>query len=187
MRVGIIGCGDMGRIHAECLHSLGKAEIAAVHDIRSDIAEAFSQRFGGKVCKDADELLSKSTGVDCVYICTRHDSHLEILSKAIKAKKAIFCEKPLSMELSESKEIAARIRESRMPFMIGFNQRRSPGAIALKKKLAVAGRPTIINLSISCVNFLDVWMGKAAQGEEFLPPWLAMRSICCAMKQARRS
>lgn len=163
IKVGIIGCGSMGRIHAECLESLGGTEIAAVQDIHFETAVSFAKRFGGIPYRNQDELLSRAD-VDCVYICTRHDSHLEIVKKAIEAKKPIFCEKPLSMELDQSEEISKSVRDSHLPFMIGFNQRRSPGVIRLKKQLESAGRPTIINLSVSCVNFLDEWMGKAEQG-----------------------
>lgn len=153
----------MGRIHAECLEGLGETKLVAVHDISHQRADQFSNRFGGVVYDNLDELLSRGE-VDCVYICTRHDSHRTVIEKTIKAQKPMYCEKPLAMRLCDSESIAEKIKQSRLPFMIGFNQRRSPGSIRVKKQLESTGPPNIINLSVSCINFLQHWMGKPEQG-----------------------
>jgi predicted dehydrogenase len=164
IRVGIIGCGDMGRIHTECLLILPEVKVTAFNDTTHQNAINFADKYNGVAYKEVEDLLKKSD-IDCVYICTRHDSHVELIEKTLYYNKAIFCEKPLALTLRESRYITEIIKKSGKPFMIGFNQRFSPAVLALKKYLYNSSeKPTIINLSMSCVNFLDEWMGKPEQG-----------------------
>lgn len=172
INVGIIGCGDMGRIHVESLSELSDVRVMAYNDVNYQNALRFAEKYGGTSYEDVDELFS-NPAIDCVYICTRHDSHAELVRKALASKKKIFCEKPLAYNLQDSIKLAEEIKKSGLPFMIGFNQRFSPAIQALKKYLSEqAEKPTIINLSMSCVNFLDAWMGKPEQGGGILPSLL---------------
>lgn len=172
IKVGVIGCGDMGRIHVESLSELSDVEVTAFNDINHENAVRFSKKYGGTPYKNVDDIFS-NTDINCVYICTRHDSHAELVKKALESKKMIFCEKPMGFTVEESIRTAEMLKKSGLPFMIGFNQRFSPAIQALKKYLYNhSEKPTIINLSMSCVNFLDEWMGKPEQGGGILPSLL---------------
>jgi len=171
IKIGIIGCGDMGRIHVESLSSLQGVKVTSFFDIDSKQTDKFALNNGGSGFKSADELFKSD--IDCVYICTRHDSHAYLVNKAIDHKKAIFCEKPLAHSVQDAKNLYNRIKDADLPFMIGFNQRFAPAIIAFKEYLRKsADKPTIINLSVACVNFLDAWMGKPNQGGGILPSLL---------------
>lgn len=173
IKVGMIGCGDMARIHSEALALIPeKAELCAYQNIHSEKAYKFAERFGGKAY-DTPESLLRDSGVDCVYICTRHDSHDELVRLALKYKKAIFCEKPLAFTLEESLALYPEIKKAGLPFTIGFNQRFTPGVIALRKYIQEHNeKPTIINMSMTCVNFLDGWMGRPEDGGGIMTSWL---------------
>jgi predicted dehydrogenase len=171
IQIGIIGCGDMGRIHVESLSGLKDVRVSAFFDTDSGQTEKFVRNYGGRGYKIADELFNSD--IDCVYICTRHDSHANLVNRAIEYKKAIFCEKPLAHSIKDAQNLYDRIKNAQIPFMIGFNQRFAPGILALKDYLRKsADHPTIINLSVACVNFLDAWMGKPEQGGGILPSLL---------------
>lgn len=172
IKVGIIGCGDMGRIHVESLAEVSGVQVTAYHDLKHENAVRFSEKYGGTPYQSVEEIF-RNPDVNCVYICTRHDSHGELVKKALDSKKMIFCEKPMAFTVDESVRMAEAIKKSGLPFMIGFNQRFAPAIQALKKYLdSQSVKPTIINLSMSCVNFLDQWMGKPEQGGGILPSLL---------------
>jgi len=171
MKIGIIGCGDMGRIHAESLVPIKDIKLAAFCDINKDLSASFAEKYGGKNYANPEDLIASD--IDCVYICTRHDSHADLVNKAVDYKRAIFCEKPLAHSVEDAKNLYKRIKEAKLPFMIGFNQRFAPAILALKEYLKSSNdHPTIINLSVACVNFLDAWMGKPEQGGGILPSLL---------------
>ena len=99
LRVGILGCGGIARIHARCLQKLGedRAKIVRAYDRNHDAARAFVEEFGGLACHQAEEVI-EAREVDAVYICTMHDSHPAFIKAAVVAGKHIFCEKPLALD-----------------------------------------------------------------------------------------
>ena len=198
IKVGIIGTGEMGRVHAHCLIGMKcDAEIIACHDINHEAAKDFSIAFGSTPYQKIEEFMDSE--IDCVYICTRHDSHKTLVELAIKNKKAVFCEKPLAFDLNEAESLYLDVVKSGLNFTIGFNQRFAPGIIALKTYMKENKTvPTIINMSMSCVNFLDGWMGKPEQGGGIVLSWLChgmdllrhitddeIISLCCNASRQR--
>lgn len=162
IRVGIVGCGEMGRIHAECLSEIEGVALAAFYDVVHESAAYLATRHQGILCRSLDELLER---VDCVYICTPHDSHVELATKALLKGKAVFCEKPMALTAEEALQLAETVKRTGKAFAIGFNQRFSPGVLRLKEYLSSSSEePTVINISVSCVNFLQKWMGKPGIG-----------------------
>ncbi len=167
VRAGIIGCGVMGGIHAQSLQISGAGKPVSFYDASYERAQELAVMFKGKAHRKLEDLLDED-GLDCIYICTQHDSHLYMVEQAITRQKPIFCEKPLAAALQDSICIRDLISESRQPFFVGFNQRYSPGAIRLKKMIKQF-TPTVINLSLSCCDFLHLWMGKPVVGGGVLP------------------
>lgn len=162
IRVGIVGCGEMGKIHAECLSEIEGVVLTAFYDVVHESAAYLAKRYQGIPCRNLDELLE---GVDCVYICTPHDSHVELATEALLGGKAVFCEKPMALTVEEALQLVETVKKTGKAFAIGFNQRFSPGVLRLKEYLSSSlEEPTVINMSVSCVNFLQKWMGKPGIG-----------------------
>lgn len=125
-RIGLIGCGRIGRMHAGLIaRELPGLGLTAVADAVSANAEAVSEATGAPVMT-IDELLD-SPDVDAVAICSSTDTHVDLVIRAAAAGKAIFCEKPISLSLAEVEKAMATVEEAGVPFMIGFNRRFDPG------------------------------------------------------------
>ena len=95
LRVGIIGCGGMGRDHIRRLtEKIQGAEVVAVSDVFEESAKKAAEICGAKVYTDSKELIN-AEDVDAVFIVSPGFAHVDSLLQAIEAGKRIFCEKPL--------------------------------------------------------------------------------------------
>ena len=80
-----------------------------------------------------DEVIAAS---DAVAICTSTDTHVDYIIDAAEAGKAIFCEKPISLDLAQVDRVAAVLERRDVPFMVGFNRRFDPGHRAVREAVA---------------------------------------------------
>jgi myo-inositol 2-dehydrogenase/D-chiro-inositol 1-dehydrogenase len=98
-RIGVLGCGRIGRMHAGLLaREVSGYVVAAVADAVPAAAAGVSDAIGAPV-RSIKELLA-SDDVDTVAICTSTDTHVDLVIAAAEAGKAIFCEKPVSLDLA---------------------------------------------------------------------------------------
>jgi myo-inositol 2-dehydrogenase/D-chiro-inositol 1-dehydrogenase len=71
--------------------------------------------------------------VDAVAICTSTDTHADLVERVAAAGKAVFVEKPLSVDIAAIDRAAAAVRAAGVPFMVGFNRRFDPGHAAVRE------------------------------------------------------
>jgi myo-inositol 2-dehydrogenase / D-chiro-inositol 1-dehydrogenase len=136
VRVGVIGVGRIGRMHAELLaRQVPGASVAAVQDAHADSARAVAAELDVPVAASAGELLADGA-VDAVAICTSTDTHTELIVQAAQAGKAIFCEKPVSLDLAEVDRALDAVDQAGVPFQIGFNRRFDPGHQSVRDAVA---------------------------------------------------
>ena len=99
MKVGLIGCGFMGTMHANCYRALG-VEIAAVADIRPEKAEVLAQ--GATIYGDGKDLIANAD-VDIIDICLPTFLHAEYAMAAMEKVRYVFVEKPVALTVAEGK------------------------------------------------------------------------------------
>lgn len=143
IRVGIVGCGFIGRVHSFALKALidtGQADAAltAVLDPDETRAAKFAAVQGVRMAIDLDDFLDE---VDAAWICTPTSSHLEITSRAADARVAVMCEKPLGRTLAEAEEVAAAL--AKVQHRVGLVLRCSPVFRRLREEVSSGryGRP----------------------------------------------
>lgn len=122
----LIGCGKLGRVHADCLTKIDGARFVAYADVRREAAEKLLADFGGEqATSDIGEIFS-DTDIDAVYICTQNDSHADLCIQAARSGKHILVEKPLALNLEDCEAIAKEVEASGVWLMPAFKLRYYP-------------------------------------------------------------
>src|ERR1035437_4092867 len=148
LRIGVIGVGRIGRMHAEMVaREVGGAVLVAVADGQTFLAEGVAHDLG-VAAMSVDELMADST-IDAVAICSSTDSHVHLLVAAANAGKAVFCEKPISLDLEEIDRALRAVEVNEVPLMIGFNRRFDPAHEAIYKAVSSgeSGEPHLVRIS----------------------------------------
>ena len=133
-RIGVLGCGRIGRMHADILAEMAGFELVAVADVVPAAAEGVAARTGARVSSIEDLLAADD--IDTVAICTSTDTHVDLVQRAAAAGKAIFCEKPISLDLALVESAMQAVESAGVPFMIGFNRRFDPGHRSVRDAVA---------------------------------------------------
>lgn len=126
VNLGLIGCGALGRVHAECVSKIGAARFAAYADINEAAAQGALRDFGGEYATTEVDRILGDDKIEAVYICTRHDSHAPIAIAAARAGKHILIEKPLSLNLEDCEAVAEEVQKTGVTLMPAFKMRFYP-------------------------------------------------------------
>jgi myo-inositol 2-dehydrogenase/D-chiro-inositol 1-dehydrogenase len=126
VRVGVLGTGRIGRLHAELLaEQVPGATLAAVYDVAEELARPVAERFDARIAGSAEELLG-ADDVDAIAICTTTDTHVEAIVASAAAGKPVLCEKPISLDLADVDRALDAVEKSGVLFQVGFNRRFDP-------------------------------------------------------------
>ncbi len=150
LNLALVGTGRMGIAYARYLaNRVPGAALYAVADVRADVAESVRAEFGAaRAVADYRDLLG-DPNVDAVVVMTPTKLHKDVVIDAARAKKAIFCEKPLSLDLAEAEAMNDAVAKSGVFFQLGFMRRFDAGYAAAKKKIAegAIGKPCVFKSS----------------------------------------
>ena len=147
--MGVIGVGRIGRMHASLLtHQVPGASVAMVHDAHQDTARGVAGELGVAAAGDVEELLTASD-VDAVAICSSTETHADLIVGAARAGKAIFCEKPVDLDMRRVDDCARTVAEAKVPFQIGFNRRFDPAHASVAAAVAdgTVGDPQLARIT----------------------------------------
>lgn len=131
--VALIGAGRIGKIHGANLARQPGVRLRWVCDTAAPAAEELAERLGAAPC-DLDRIFADA-GVTAVVIASSTDTHAELIQRAAAAGKAIFCEKPVDLDLGRARACAAAVAGASIPCLIGFQRRYDPTFAALKQRL----------------------------------------------------
>ncbi|MCL4155592.1 UNVERIFIED_CONTAM: hypothetical protein GTU68_063163, partial [Idotea baltica] len=139
IKIGILGLGRMGKIHLVNLAGkIPHAEIIAAVNPSQAGQEFAKKRYISMVSSDPDSIFDNPE-IDAVLICSPSNTHADYVKRAAKAKKAIFCEKPLDLSLATVQELLDITKKHDVPLMVAFNQRFDTN-FAKIKSLVSAGK-----------------------------------------------
>jgi myo-inositol 2-dehydrogenase/D-chiro-inositol 1-dehydrogenase len=122
VKFAVLGCGRIGRMHAQNLARHPRAELVYVYDVVEDAAAAVATATGARRAGEEGEVLA-AKDVEAVLIASSTDTHLDLLVRAVEAGKAVLCEKPLDLDLAKVDASWARIEARAPTVMVGFNRR----------------------------------------------------------------
>jgi myo-inositol 2-dehydrogenase/D-chiro-inositol 1-dehydrogenase len=133
VRFGLLGAGRIGKLHGGNIAASAKAKLVAVADIDGKAAKALADTHGAEARSPEDVIAAKD--VDAILIGTSTDTHADYIEKAVRAGKAVLCEKPVDLDSKRIEACLKVVDAEKRPLMIGFNRRFDRNFAALKKRL----------------------------------------------------
>lgn len=123
LRAALIGCGGLGKVHAQMVQQVGGMQMAAFCDVDPARAEQLCREFQGDYATSDVERIFSDNSIQVVYICTHHDTHAPFCIRAAQAGKHILVEKPLALTTEECVEIGRVVETTGAKLMTAFKMR----------------------------------------------------------------
>jgi myo-inositol 2-dehydrogenase / D-chiro-inositol 1-dehydrogenase len=132
--VAVLGCGRIGRVHARNVARNPRARLVMVFDVAGAAAQQTATELGVKAARSLEEVLSDHS-VQAVLIATPTDTHVPLITAAVKARKVVLCEKPVDLDPERARACWNEIARHDPKVMIGFNRRFDPSFRSLHERL----------------------------------------------------
>ncbi|GAB3246497.1 Gfo/Idh/MocA family oxidoreductase [Chitinimonas naiadis] len=142
--VALFGAGRIGKIHAGNLAAQAGVRLKYVIDVHEPSARELAARHGATVA--TPEAALADPAIAAVLIAASTDTHADLILRAASARKAIFCEKPVDLDLERARRCAAAVKEAGVACLIGFQRRYDPTFAAVKARIDAGeiGTPEVL-------------------------------------------
>ena len=134
-KFAIAGLGRIGKIHLENLLLMDQVEVVSAMDTQVE-GHQFAKKKGIDQIFNSYEQMIKESTIDAVVICSPTDTHSDYVEMAAYAGIAVFCEKPLDLNLGRVLEVLKLVESKGIKLMLGFNRRFDQEFLKVKKLVA---------------------------------------------------
>jgi len=128
VKIGVMGVGHLGKLHASLLKEIDLADVAGVYDIDQNKAEQVGKELNLPCFAGREELLEQ---VDAVSIVTPTSAHYETAMQALQYNCHLFIEKPICATEDEARQLIVKARENSKILQVGHIERFNPAVLAL--------------------------------------------------------
>lgn len=156
LKVGLIGCGFMGTMHANCYKSIDGMEIVALADIRCENAEKLAERTNATIYGDGYDLI-KDADVDIIDICLPTYLHSEYAIAAMDKVKYVFVEKPVALTEEQGTQMIKKAEETGAYVQVGQVIRFWDEYVKLAEIIASGKMGKIINANFRRISPIPTW------------------------------
>lgn len=133
LKIGIIGGGFTGDMHAQCYKSLSeRCEIKGIADVNTGRAKELERKFKVRIYRSAQGLLD-AKDVDVIDVCLPTYLHKEYVLKAIRSGKHVLCEKPIALTVKDGEDMVKAAKKAKVKFMVAHVIRFWPEYVYLKE------------------------------------------------------
>ena len=150
LKIGIIGAGRIGRLHAENLvASVSEAKVTAIADpFMTGQTQAWASSLDIACFRDASEVMGNPE-IDAVFICSSTNTHADYIMGAAKNGKHVFCEKPIDFDLKKTKKALDIVEKSGVKLQLGFVRRFDHNHKKVRDTVAsgMLGKPHVIRIT----------------------------------------
>ena len=148
IRIGLIGSGRIGRVHAMSISASHSTSLQWVADPFVEGAESLAAEFGGKATSDPRDIFAAGD-VDAVIIASPTATHVELIDAAIDAGIPALCEKPIDLDISRVDALRSRVATATVPIVLGFNRRFDPHFAELKRRVTAGEIGSLEQITIT--------------------------------------
>jgi myo-inositol 2-dehydrogenase/D-chiro-inositol 1-dehydrogenase len=132
-KLALLGAGRIGKVHARAIAEDKRAQLVAVVDAVADAAKAIADSTGCAV--STIDAVEADRDIDAVIICTPTNTHADLIERFARAGKAIFCEKPIDLDVERARACVETVRKTGAKVMLGFNRRFDPHFRAVRQAI----------------------------------------------------
>lgn len=148
LKIALIGCGRIGRMHADIIERHEQSCLSAVYDAVPAAAQALADKTRAKVAATPADIFN-SADVDAVVVASVTSTHADFIEQAVKAGKPVLCEKPIDLDINRVRACRSVIAGSSVPVQIGFNRRFDPGHAAMKMAIEAGEIGNLVQILIT--------------------------------------
>lgn len=130
LKIGVIGTGHLGALHAKMLAEIETVKLTAVFDVDTEKAKRIAAEFNVQSIASCEELLNL---VDAITIATPTSAHFEVAKLALQHGKHVFIEKPITETIAEADELIRLAKQNRVLIQVGHIERFNAAILALEK------------------------------------------------------
>jgi myo-inositol 2-dehydrogenase/D-chiro-inositol 1-dehydrogenase len=124
VKIAILGVGRLGAFHAKILSALPGVDDLRINDADAARAAALAKELGAKHAASIDEALD---GAEAAVIVTPTGTHADLIIRALDRGLAVFCEKPIALDLDSTKRVVDHVERTKGRLQIGFQRRFDTG------------------------------------------------------------
>ncbi len=122
INISLMGAGRIGKMHAEIISAHPDVNLQYVYDINKDNALQVAKQNNAEIVNSPEEAIM-SDKIDAILIASATPTHTQFITMGAKSGKAVFCEKPIDLDIHKVNECMKEINELNIPLQIGFNRR----------------------------------------------------------------
>ena len=148
LRLGLIGSGRIGTVHAANLAAHPGVDFAWVADPVIENARRLEGLYGARATESAEQVLDDG-GLDGVAVCSPTPTHVDLILAAVERDVAVLCEKPVDLDLERARACQQAVGGAARPVMIGFNRRFDPSFAAVRRRVGAGEVGRLEQLAIT--------------------------------------
>ena len=148
LQFAIVGCGNIGKRHAEQIQSIGK--LVAVCDIIRSKAEELGKKFGAGSFSSIEELFAQKKDIDVAVICTPNGLHAQHSVISLRAGCHVLCEKPMAIKSADCLVMIQEAEKANKHLFIVKQNRFNPPVVAVKRLLDEKKLGNIYSIQLNC-------------------------------------
>ena len=133
IRVGVVGVGYLGQIHAKIYHEMDNVDLVMLADTDPDAGAQLAEKYG---CESTTNYLEMIDKVDAVSIVVPTSLHFDVAQPFLEAGIATLMEKPIAANVDEARKLVDLAAQNETPFLIGHLERYNPALRAVASKVA---------------------------------------------------
>jgi predicted dehydrogenase len=172
VRIAQAGIANHGRTILNATRDAGNLQLVSCFDINVAANEQVAKEFGATAASGYDQLVN-NPNVDAVSLVTPNHLHLEQIQKAVKAKKHIFVDKPITNTVAEGREAVNLATKAGLILMVGHNTRR--------RQVMRRAKALLAEQRIGKVVAVEANLSRPAGLQAGLPAWKADRRTCALL------
>jgi len=171
LKIGIVGVGNIGSVHAGCYKDNPKTEVVACCDIIKEKADAGAAKFGGRPFYSVKEMLASGIELDACSMCTKGEEnggdHFTPTMELLEAGIPVLGEKPISNKIEEGEQMVALARSKKIPYAVNLNHRFTPAAVRAKEWVDSGRLGTLYIIN------MRMWINNPTETS----PWFHLRAL----------